>query len=122
MSKINLINKLNEKLKLNEEEFFNSMGGLHDSKIENMIFNNKSFLFKILVDDLYSNFLGFPEYIELKNIYLNIEVNSLIDIKVNSYNMDINIYDIQIEKNIINFDLSPEGKIKIEYKSIYLSE
>ena len=36
--------------------------------------------------------------------------------------MDINIFDIRIEKNIINFDVSPGGNIKIEYKSIYISE
>ena len=57
---------------MNQKEFFDSLGGLHDSKIETIIFNNKSSLFRILIDDFYSNFLGLPEYIELKNIYLNI--------------------------------------------------
>jgi len=68
MAKIDL-NDINKDLNNNPKGFFNTLGGLHDSKINIVTINIYRSNIELLIDDLYANFIGFPEYRDVKNVF-----------------------------------------------------
>jgi len=111
-------------LQENPKKFFDSMGGLHDSRVEDIVFNVQEFILKIKIDDLFSNFMDFPEYLDsFKNIDLVFYIKDRFDININLFTNDnLAIYAIEVEENQLKILFSPDGYIKFDFKKIMLIE
>jgi len=116
-----LLYKLNNNLAKNPKEFFNALGGLHDSKIKIITIDIINSNIKLLIDDLYANFINLPKYKDCKNIFLLIEFDKL-DINLDHLNKEeISVYDIEINKDLLKILTSPSGYIKVNFKDICFS-
>jgi len=116
-----LLYELNKKLKINPRDFFNTLGGLHDSQIKVITVDIIKSTVQLYIDDLYSNFIDLPEYRDVKNIYFNIKTNNL-DINLDCFNKEeIYIYDIEVNNDLLKIFISPSGYIKVTFEEIYFS-
>ena len=117
-----LIDELNKKLKISPKDFFHNLGDLHDCEIKDLFYSKEESLLKMHLDDVYSGFLDLPEYKDLKNVYLNLEIKSFININLDSLNnYKLCIYDITVKEETLFFNFSPSGEINLDYKKIFLS-
>ncbi len=119
---ISILDDLNLQLKKNPKEFFNSFGGLHDAIVKNCIFNHNNDTLVLCIDDLYSNFVGLPEYKNVKNIDLTFSLDDKLDINIDLLNKDkLKIYDIEINDRKTKISFSPSGYIELSFKEIKFS-
>ena len=116
-----LLHDINKELENNPKDFFNTLGGLHDSQIKVITVDIIKSTIQLYIDDLYSNFINLPEYIDVKNIYFNIKINNL-DINLDRFNKEeIYIYDIEVNNDLLKIFISPSGYIKVTFEEIYFS-
>jgi len=109
------------------EDFFafvEEMGGLHDSNILDFSFSPLNKEFKLKIVDIYSNFLGLPEYpgktygeIIFKEVqYFSIAIES---------NDQLKIYDFLIsgeKDSMLTILFSPQGSINLTFKNVHFPE
>lgn len=113
---------LNLNLMKSPKEFFDAFGGLHDAQVLSLNFNFEDDSLKVLIDDLYANFLNLPEYKDIKNVYLIISGCKILDINIELLGDELKIYDIYIEQSQMKIEFSPAGFLKLEFKEMYLTK
>jgi hypothetical protein len=104
--------------------FFRDLGNLHDAVVTQVTWNPVLREIAIVVDDLYANFVGLPEYPGLQRTSLNMAGVVRMQSDVTSDRFKPRILDLEIEQThsaaqlrvSINFDAS--GSLTIECSSI----
>ena len=97
--------------------FIELLGDLHDAKLVEFIFNAPERKVKILFDDIYSNFAGFPIYPgECPGEILFDGVTDLIS----TFNETGHggVYSIESTESSINIKFWPSGRIYFSFASV----
>lgn len=101
-------------------QYITTLGNLHDSKLTKILWTAKESVLEIILNDIYANFDGHPDYEDhLSSRFILQEVSDLL-IEVNLTEPYLTIYDWSVEttnsrrfKSVIKF--SPGGKISFEF-------
>lgn len=106
-------------------EQIKALAGLHDAELKSVSWSPSSGAVEIILGDLYANFRGFPEY--KPRVTGVVEFEWVSDVVISSDATDrVTIYDWEIvEANggfASNIRLSPGGHIKIQSRTVQLSE
>ncbi len=118
MNSDDLLKQMQMMLTQDTQSFFEHLGGLHGSEVLSIFFNEQKKECMIKVDDLYANFVGLPEYKNLKNITLLIDVkgyNICIDKQADDV---LSIYDVEIKNDYLKVLFSPSGYLEICFLNI----
>jgi hypothetical protein len=103
--------------------FIESLGGLHDAKVTELLWKPGAKRLELLVKDLYANFRGLPDYkgpIQARFVFSDV---STLNMEVCLSERGILLYDWIIKKNEMgNYTsellFSPSGKIVINCNMI----
>jgi hypothetical protein len=104
--------------------FFHELGNLHDARITEFQWDPGKREVTIVIDDLYANFAGLPEYVRLQPARLIMSGVCRVQMDVASDIFPLRIMDFEVEepgsgaqRNItVTFD--PSGRVRIECDSI----
>jgi len=122
-SKRKLISALNKDIELDSKSFFESFGGLHDSEVFKICYERKDSVLIIEIEDFYSNFLGLPEYQDLKDVILCIKIDKKLDINIDLLDSsNLSIYDVLITANSMKILFAPSGFIELSFSDIRLMD
>lgn len=108
--------RLEANLTGNISSFIKSLGGLHDAALRRLQWSGDERRLEIDVDDLYSNFLGLPEYLGPKRAgFVFYEVRSL-GIEVDLTERGLTLYDwtFQVDAasgHCCEISFSPGGRV-----------
>ena len=104
--------------------YFKALGGLHDSRICKLLWDDEARILSISIDDLHANFLDLPEYDGLQPILIKFVDVSSVDIDTQVYENALSIYELEARDIDSFFDVeikcSPGGLIKCKCKGIQL--
>ena len=104
--------------------FFAELGNLHDAKIDAMDWNPAEQKVVLALDDLYSNFVGLPEYIGKQPVCLILSGVSRLEIEVTLDAFPLRIVDFEIDDTISDAKMKviasfgPSGFIRATCDSI----
>ena len=122
------LDALNNRLVNDPRGFSTEHGNFHDCRITCFEVKPSRKLLLIAVDDLFSNFLGLPEYrgpLPAEFIF-----GGLIDldISIDMKNGELNIYDMEFNQRedgstyIVTIKLSPGGSVKVICESLAIDK
>jgi hypothetical protein len=106
------------------EFFFKELGYLHDARINEIGWDPVQRAFALLVNDLYANFVGFPEYEGSQPVQLIMSDVCRIQIDVTPDRFALRIMDFEVEEPgsglhiYVKVRLDPSGFIRVECNSI----
>lgn len=104
--------------------FFRDLGNLHDAVVTQVTWNPVLREIAIVVDDLYANFVGLPEYPGLQRASLNMAGVVRIQSDVTSDRFKPRILDLEIEQTQpavqikVSVKFNSSGSLSIECSSI----
>jgi hypothetical protein len=105
-------------------DFLHKMGGLHDSDLTKIAIDLDKATATFYIDDLYANFLGFPEY--PGPVSGEIIFDGLKSIETNlSLIGQLKIYETiphEEKTNAVVFKISPHGSIAVEFSHVKFPE
>ena len=105
------------------QSILQQLGFLHDARVLSMLLDAARQLFTIEIDDMYSNFIGLPEYhgpksakIELLGIsHTSIELTS----KTDGYNIDdFSVQLLDDKSGIVSITFWPAGKVSTVFRDV----
>ena len=106
--------------------YFKALGGLHDSRICKLLWDNEARILSISIDDLHANFLDLPEYDGFQPIMIKFVDVSFVDIDTQVYENALSIYELETREidSLFNIEIrcSPGGLIKCICKKIQLAK
>ena len=104
------------------EKYFNSLGGLHDARVERIDWLPGEQKFILFIDDLNSNFLDLPEYEGLAPVQLLLNGVESVNFKFAKCESYLNIYEFTIHKSSsrleVNIKFWPSGQCDLQCSSI----
>lgn len=106
------------------KEFLESMGGLHDAVVAELVWRPEGKLLRLEIQDICSNFEGLPEYpgatpavIELRNV-------AQVHFDIDTAEQRLNIHDFNVEidnagsyRSLISF--WPAGRITVHHSDAH---
>jgi len=108
-------------------KFLYDLGGLHDARIERVLWLPENKCLEISVDDINSNFEGLPEYKGCQPSTISLE--EVVEINFNITNVEdhINIDEFVVEAFndtmlLAKLKCWPSGSIKVKFLSLQLSD
>jgi hypothetical protein len=118
------VNNIDESSLPSPASFFKELGNLHDAIVTQVTWNPVQREIVIVVDDLYANFVGLPEYPGLQRAALIMAGVSRMQSDVTSDRFKPRILDLEIEQthsavqNRVSVKFDPSGSLSIECSSI----
>lgn len=104
--------------------FFSELGNLHDATIQFIEWNPVQWKISFVLDDLYSNFKGLPEYPGAQPATLILSSVSKLEIQVEADKFPMRVMDFEVEGEHsestirILVNVGPVGFIRAECNSI----
>ena len=100
-------------------DFLHSLGGLHDAIVISINWKIESNTLEVILDDLYANFRGFPEYPGRQSGVIQFQGTSKVDFNVDSSER-LKIFEILLMEGCANeviAKFSPSGTLSIRFAS-----
>jgi hypothetical protein len=118
------VNNIDETSLPSPASFFRELGNLHDAIVTQVTWNPAHREIILVVDDLYSNFVGLPEYPGLQRAILIMRGVSRMQSDVTPDRFKQRILDLEIEQADsavqirVSLKFDPSGSLSIECSSI----
>ena len=111
----------------NPETFIEQLGDLHDARIQRLEWGPKQKQFEITVNDIYSNFVGLPDYKGCQPKKLLFDNIRDINMSVSGAEDSLNIYEFvitKIKENHFGAHIKcwPQGEIKFLFSDLNLKD
>lgn len=104
--------------------FFSELGNLHDAKIQLIEWDPVQSKISFVLDDLYSNFVGLPEYPGTQSVRLILSNVSKLEIDVTPDKFPMRVIDFEVEEEMsdsrmrVLVNVGPTGLMQITCGSI----
>jgi hypothetical protein len=118
------VNAVDEPCITSPISYFRELGNLHDTKLTEVSWKPAQHEIAIVVDDIYANFLGLPEYPGLQSAILIFSGVSKLQGDVESTKFLPRIMDFEIEEDVagkrlcVTVNLESSGSIRVECQAI----
>lgn len=87
--------------------FFGELGGLHDARVERVVWAPERRRLELSVDDLNSNSAGLPEYVGVRPATIALVAVVRLSLEIDPTETYLNIYEIDLQRN-------PDGQWDVE--------
>ena len=108
------------------DKFIEKTGGLHDASAQQIVWQPEIGLFRIEIEDVYSNFEGMPEYMGPSPGFLEFVGVDSLSIELSTDRRQLMIYEFSIDsvetgRNRFSFKFWPDGKLTGIFSSANVS-
>lgn len=108
----------------NPSRVFQELGGLHDARIEWVRWSIERMELTVKVDDVYSNFRGFPEYRDIGPCSFTFHQVKTLAIEVDPINKHLKVYNLEVQSDKqstlveVRIEFAPGGLLKLFCESV----
>jgi hypothetical protein len=112
-----------EELARDPGEFLRKLGGLHDARITTISWSSKEARLVMVLDDLYSNFEGLPEYEGRAPVSLIFEGVLRLALTIDPVTSNVSVFACEAARQTqgpitVVFRCSPGGLLEVTCKSL----